>query len=788
MAAAHYRAGSLPQAALELETFMAAQPTHHDRGVACVMLGQIRAQQKKWAEAESVLAGCAVPKTLIDMHGMAMANALVGLDRHADAVPHFTRVEQITRSPLSPRAGFAAGDALFAAGEYKQARQKLTVMLDQYPEYPEAELVRYRIARAEEHLGRKNEASKAYKVLTRTARDGSRAKTLSEEGLARLGLSGVTQRRRSFAQKFDWAFTLRKRRRWPEALAAFQTIAPDAPRREKATVHYQIAKCQEALDQYEEALASIDEARRYGSAWSELLDMKVRLLRKMGRTDEAVEIVRARAGGSKKVKALAAAQVYYEDGRYNEAFHRYKRYLRTRHNRANQWKMAWITYRAGYLTEAEERFGLLVGKRGIRKHKAEYWLARTKQKLGRDAEAAESFAAIFQADTAGYYGIQAANRLLDLGHFETYRQLTGMDPKALPSHDDLRYEGGSILWNGADGSALPRSGEPDRSPELILQAAQLYGDAFPELMRAYDRYRMGFDEQARIELRSARAEYLRARRGSPRRLADRPATLWFDQKKGVRGLWGSRLKRKMGLNKWEKAKRAKVYKAMKGTDREFEPIVRTLLVELGDPYWTRKRAFNDHWRTLRGVPTDETRHIFKAAYPLAFEDTLREETERYRVSPFLISALTRVESGFNELAVSYAGARGLMQVMPVTGNLIAQRKGDTEFSPALLLDPRWSIAYGSWYIDQLLHKFHGQEPLAIISYNCGPHRVDKWLARRGPVSEMDEFIEEVPYRQSRRYVKSVLRYIALYRRTYNNRPDLYVGQILDPNFKANINW
>ena len=126
--------------------------------------------------------------------------------------------------------------------------------------------------------------------------------------------------------------------------------------------------------------------------------------------------------------------------------------------------------------------------------------------------------------------------------------------------------------------------------------------------------------------------------------------------------------------------------------------------------------------------------------------------------------------------------------MPVTGRLIAQRRGDTEFSATELLQPVRSLEYGTWYMDQLLTKFRGQEPLAIIGYNAGPHRVADWLDARGQGSAMDEFIEEVPYRQARRYVKSVLRYISLYRRIYESRADLYVGNRLDVRYRDNINW
>ena len=146
-----------------------------------------------------------------------------------------------------------------------------------------------------------------------------------------------------------------------------------------------------------------------------------------------------------------------------------------------------------------------------------------------------------------------------------------------------------------------------------------------------------------------------------------------------------------------------------------------------------------------------------------------------------------VESTYNPWAISRAGARGLMQVMPHTGGLVADRMTWRNFGPALLYEPEVAIEMSAWYFHQLLEKFNGQLPLAIAGYNAGPHRVALWLRRKGHLP-MAEFIEELPYTEAREYTKKVLKYLALNRRIYLGNACVWVGQVIDPAFRDNINF
>ena len=785
------KSGDLEGAERLLRRWVEEQKTDAMAPLACVLLGVVLTEQSRWAEAEMVLETCEPPASLADRAAFARGEALRHLGRPAQAVEHFDVVAAMSRSPLSPRAGFLIGDSLFEAEAWRRALKQYDRMLDIYPEYPGGQMVKLNMAHCQEKLGHGRAAIQQYARLAHEAREGSRAREQAAAALTRLTERGVRAPRTTWSSRFERASVLRRRRMWADAEPIFRGLIEDAPnRRERANVHYLLARTLESLDKYEEALQQVEEARKAGGAWSELVDAKIRLLRRLRRTPEAVPIVERRSGRSKRVRGLAAAAVWYTDGYYEKAYELYEQYLRTRHNRANQWRLAWVTFRAGHHDKAVARFAKLVGKRGIRAWKAEYWLARAQQEAGMTAEAIAGFKAIAEAAPVEYYGIQSANRLLDMGEVETYCQVTGADPTTLPTLSARGRLGGGVRWGDADGSDVDRTPPMAREGALtgLQQAAETYGEALEQLPRAYDLFRLGMDEEARIELRIARVEYARARRGPARVMARRPSALYFENRNSKRGLWGSYLGRRVRLRPRARKAEERRLSAIRTLDGDVSGTLLSLLISVGDPYWTRRQAFKDSWRTLRGVPDAESRPVFKAAYPLAFEATLREHTEHFGVPAYLMTSIARVESAFNELAVSYAGARGLMQVMPMTGNLIAIRKGDPDFSPADLLDPRVSLEYGTWYMDQLLSKFDGQEPLAIIGYNAGPHRVEDWLVVRGHNSKTDEFIEEVPYGQARRYVKSVLRYISIYRRTYSKRADLYIGQQLDTGYSDNINW
>jgi len=129
-----------------------------------------------------------------------------------------------------------------------------------------------------------------------------------------------------------------------------------------------------------------------------------------------------------------------------------------------------------------------------------------------------------------------------------------------------------------------------------------------------------------------------------------------------------------------------------------------------------------------------------------------------------VAALILQESSFDAGALSRAGARGLMQVMPATGRRIARDKGQ-RFRRAALHDPETSLDFGTHYLRLMSERFSGAVEKVLAAYNAGPHRVDAWTAQRGELLP-EEFIESIPFGETRSYVTIVLANREQYRRLY----------------------
>jgi soluble lytic murein transglycosylase len=193
------------------------------------------------------------------------------------------------------------------------------------------------------------------------------------------------------------------------------------------------------------------------------------------------------------------------------------------------------------------------------------------------------------------------------------------------------------------------------------------------------------------------------------------------------------------------------------TPAEAAPVAQALS-RLGEP----SRALALATRTLaRGA--DSSRALYRLAYPVLHEDALLENARAHDLDPALVAGLIRQESWWNPDAVSPAGARGLMQLMPSVGASIAKGRRYPVWSPSLLFEPDVSIELGTLH---LASSFRAGEPVAqaLAAYNAGASRVRRWVQRPG-ASDPELFTEWIPYRETRDYVRIVTanagRYAAL---------------------------
>jgi soluble lytic murein transglycosylase len=183
-------------------------------------------------------------------------------------------------------------------------------------------------------------------------------------------------------------------------------------------------------------------------------------------------------------------------------------------------------------------------------------------------------------------------------------------------------------------------------------------------------------------------------------------------------------------------------------------------------------SFSHHGGALDGPATGNARRWWQHAYPLAYQGLVEKYQALGSNPAYYLYAIMRKESGFDPHVLSYADAQGLLQMIPATTLRVA-RALDLDYRPGRLYEPEFNIQTGSWYIGKMLQKFKGQIPIGAGSFNSGPRPVMRWLETHGH-RPIDEFVELVPYTQTREYMKKVTenhaRYVYLYTGTIYVQP------------------
>jgi soluble lytic murein transglycosylase len=193
-------------------------------------------------------------------------------------------------------------------------------------------------------------------------------------------------------------------------------------------------------------------------------------------------------------------------------------------------------------------------------------------------------------------------------------------------------------------------------------------------------------------------------------------------------------------------------------------------------------SYGENFRAMRAVkralPSAATASIqsiplayWRILFPEPWWETIRAESAKNNLDPYLLASLIRQESEFNPSALSRANACGLMQLLPAVGKRIARQEGMQHFQSFQLFDPATNIRLGARYLRQTMDKFGGVTEYALAAYNAGDNRVIDWQAG-GPYEGIDEFVESIPFTESREYVESILRNVEMYRAI-----DAYAGSM-----------
>ena len=158
------------------------------------------------------------------------------------------------------------------------------------------------------------------------------------------------------------------------------------------------------------------------------------------------------------------------------------------------------------------------------------------------------------------------------------------------------------------------------------------------------------------------------------------------------------------------------------------------------------------------------RSYWEALFPKPYWIDLRRFSSSTGLDPYLVASLIRQESAFNPNAVSRKDAVGLMQLLPKTGKLVAKQVKLRHFVATELFTPAVNLELGTRYFRDTVDKF-GAFEYALAAYNAGDDRVKDWLAQ-GKYRDPQEFVESIPFTETREYVQAILRNANVYRQLY----------------------
>ncbi len=184
-------------------------------------------------------------------------------------------------------------------------------------------------------------------------------------------------------------------------------------------------------------------------------------------------------------------------------------------------------------------------------------------------------------------------------------------------------------------------------------------------------------------------------------------------------------------------------------------------------------SFGEHTRALQSMkhshlpflslPFDEVPVLYwRLLFPEPYWPEILAGAQNNSLDPYLVASLIRQESEFNPGAVSRANAYGLMQLLPSVAKSLAKRQGVRHFNTNELLDPATNIRLGTANLRQVLDRYKGQPEYALAAYNAGDVPVRQWMAA-GDYKDIAEFVESIPYSETREYVQAILRNRDMYR-------------------------
>lgn len=676
---------------------------------ADLALGIARLRRKEYQAALQAFGRAARGGVLSSFIALKRGDALLGAGSYRDAQATFEEARRRSEDPvLSDDLAIGTARALSAQGLKDLARRSLVDYLGSPACRDKARVMEVAATIAEESGDRDGAIEMNRRIYLEQPR--TREATSALERLDSLAPASSRFTLRDLPNVAGRARTLIDAGEGRAALATWDTVLASLPGA-AADPRWRLEITEAAIEAKQPARAvSLLGSRTAPRGDTQRAWLLGRALFGLGRDNEAIANLRAAAAGhdehAEDALFLLATSLDQTD-KDQEGLARFldyiHRYKDTDRMHSALWRAGWLSYRLGKRDEARALFQRILDmKEAVAYHpSAIYWLGRGMESARRTSSAIGAYQQIVSRWSRDYYGLLAAERLRALG----------VSPSSLP--------------NAGRATASP-AGSPsatDPSPPTDASAEETGTLGQP-----------------------------------PRALCDRPGITPND----VRVREACELET-IGL--FQDAE--KEYDASASTSHDRAVLLRLseIAMRRGDraaAIVRLKAAIPDYL----GAPIGTLpRRFWEVLFPRSEWTSILQASRSTRLDPNLVCGLILQESAFNPLAVSQAGALGLMQVLPRTGDDAARALGETQFRPARLLEPSLNIRVGTWHLAEILRRMGGQKELALAAYNAGEARVRHWRSVFG-TSEPASFVEEIPYTETRLYVKRILSHAAMYHAIY----------------------
>ncbi len=482
-----------------------------------------------------------------------------------------------------------------------------------------------------------------------------------------------------------------------------------------------------------------------------------------------------------------AAGIHEREGAHHKA-RRLLRRLILRHESGDYraealFQLAWISRKEGLLNEALDAFESMERDYFDRDLdaavRARYWKARVLDELGRADEATANYEAIALLHPAGFYGLLARTQLGQRPPVEATVE-TSVDASDAPAIAtpvqapvEPRPESAPALAEAANANTELNLNAPLESAELNATApSENTGNQATNAVEQNAKTVVHSNSNAELKANSELNAPLRLLPDTPppmmvRALADNPR------------LTSAIELLRLGFSREAADELLRIERVPLRHPHPPEDLATLTRLIATTPRARSAHvvARNDLKRLLLTAPESRWMPVWKAAYPRFFRAEIESRATPLALDPDLLQALIREESAFDARAGSWAGAIGLCQLMMPTAKEVAGWLGVRgPITRARLCEPDLNIWMGATYLSRLLQRFHGNAALAVAAYNAGAGSVRKFL-RLYEGDALDEFIEEIPYEETRHYVKRVLGTMATYQMLYERDPTPMLGRL-----------